>query len=129
MGPRNAATAFNDGNWSLTLNLSHAELFQLAVYALDYDNFNGRDITVSVGSDSARIDGSNGYLTGAYAVFNVNAAAGPLTIDIHQNAGGGSNSTISGVFFSAYTPEPSSFVLGGLGAVGLFVTARRRRQV
>ncbi len=126
-GPRNAATAFNGTDWSMTLNLSHAEHFNLAVYALDYDNFNGRDITVSVGSDSARINGSNGYLTGAYAVFDVNAGAGPLTIDIHQNAGGGSNSTISGVFFTAYTPEPSALALGSLGALGLLVAVRRRR--
>ena len=128
-GLRNAATAFNGGDWSLTLNLNQSEHFQLAVYALDYDNFNGRDITISVDGQSQRIDGSNGYLTGAYAVFNINASAGPLEIDIHQNASGASNSTISGIFFDKVSaPEPASLVVWGVVIVGGLAAAGRRRK-
>ncbi len=39
-----------------------------------------------------------------------------------------SNGYISGIQISQYTPEPSSFILCGLGAAGLFLVARRRRK-
>ena len=130
-GPRTAATAANGGDGTITLNLNHSVNFQMEVYGLDWENFQGgRDITITVGSASVRLDGANGYYTsGAYAIFDVDALAGPLTINIANN-NTSSNTTISGIFFDRgiLTPEPSTFVLGGLGAVGLALAVRSRRK-
>jgi hypothetical protein len=113
----------------MTLTLSQPENFQLAVYGLDWDKYNGRDTTITVGTASERLDAATGYQTGAYAVFDVNAAAGPLTITMTQNAGNASNATISGIFFDKIsTPEPASLVVWGLAIAGGLVIARRRRR-
>jgi hypothetical protein len=129
---RNAATTFNGGDYSVTLNVSKATDFNLSVYALDWDNFNGRDITLSInGLNPVEVNNTTPGLLGAYhngewVTWNINAPVGPLTIDIHQNASGASNSVISAIMF---TPEPSSMVLFGLGAIGLVAAARHQRRV
>lgn len=132
--PRVAATAYNDGSYSVTLNLNHAESFQLGVYGLDWDNYNGRDMTITVNGDTARFNNTtiaHAYNNGEWALFNItNAPVGPLVISFTQNAPTASNSVISAITFDhgVPTPEPSTFILGGLGLVGLFVAARRSRK-
>jgi PEP-CTERM motif-containing protein len=48
---------------------------------------------------------------------------------ITGSSGAGNFAIIDGFQLSpAPTPEPASFILGGLGTIGLFITARRRRR-
>ena len=67
----------------------------------------------------------------SYALFTsdrfVATSATPLLSFIGQSSGDNS-SFVDNVRITALNPEPSSFVLGGLGVVGLFVVARRRRK-
>ena len=131
---RKAATSFDGDNYSVTFDVTQATPIRLGVYALDWDNFNGRNITVTVNGESVNIDNvddgdapndaANDYVNGTWAVFDVNAPAGPLTISVQHNAGGGSNAVLSAVTFDPI-PEPASLGLLGVGALGLL--ARRRR--
>jgi hypothetical protein len=123
---RNAATTYGS-SFTFTVDVSKATDFNLSVYALDWDS-SGRDVTLSVNGDAVRVNNTtagllNAYHNGEWVTWNVNAPVGPLTIDVTYNSG--ANAVISAVMFS---PEPSTFVLGGLGVVGLFVAARRSRK-
>ncbi len=61
--------------------------------------------------------------------FNVSPVAGDLTFT-HSFTGAIGSNTVSynGFQLTQVTPEPSSFVLCGLGAAGLFLAVRRRRK-
>ena len=50
----------------------------------------------------------------------------PLFLEFMHDADGSSQTFITGI--TGVTPEPSSFILGGLGLIGLVVAARRRRK-
>ena len=131
---RRAATVFDGDAYSVNFTLNQAAQFRLGVYALDWDNYNGRNITVTVNGQSLNIDNvddgdapndaANDYNNGTWVVFDVNAPAGLLTVDVAHNAAATSNAVISAVTFDPI-PEPASLGLLGLGALGLL--ARRRR--
>lgn len=129
-GGRNASTSFisNDGNTQqITLNVGTPTNFQLAIYGLDWDNFNGRDATLTVNGESVEFDNTSppsAYHNGEWAVFDVSAPAGSLVIDFKGNASANSNSVLSGIMFDPI-PEPATLsVLGA--AVGLGLIRRRR---
>ena len=129
-GLRNASTSFinNDGNTqTITLNINTPTTFQLGVYGLDWDNYNGRDATVTVNGDSAELDNNNpagAYHNGEWALFNVTAPAGPLVISFKGNGPGNSNSVLSGITFDA-VPEPATFSI--LALAGTAVLRRVHR--
>ncbi len=57
--------------------------------------------------------------------FRITGATPGETITIGATQGPNGTATIAGITF---TPEPSSFILCGLGAVGLLLAVRRRRK-
>ena len=134
-GPRKASTSFSNGDYSITLNVTQAAQFRLGVYALDWDNYQNRDIILDVNGEQVNIDNlddndtpndaAGDYTNGTWALFNINATgAGPLTITVRDNQPNGSNNVLSAMTFDVI-PEPASASLIGVGALGLL--ARRRR--
>jgi hypothetical protein len=129
-------TVLNDGdygiNGNLTLNNLHIGTLYRVMLLVDDTRSCCADRTGSVADGP--LDGSHSSSTiqfafnagtpaiGAYytGTFTANATTQLIVVN---NQGG---NQIDGLVLS--TPEPSSFVLGGLGAIGLFVAARRRRK-
>lgn len=98
-GPRIAATWYSGTSFVIDVNISDGQTHQLALYALDWDSYNGiRQETVSItnGNGSVVLDTQKltNYVNGTYLVWNV---SGHVQALITKTAG--ANATISGVFF------------------------------
>ena len=96
---RLAATWFSATNFSFDVNLTDANTHQVALYALDWDNYlGGRAELVQVmdANSGATLDTESisAFTNGIYLVWNV---SGHVKIVVTMNRGG--NAVISGVFF------------------------------
>ena len=116
---RMAATWFSSSTFSLDVNLTDGKSHQVAIYAVDWDDYMGgraETIQVADANSGAVLDTRNisSFTNGMYLVWNI---SGHVRINATMNAGG--NAVISGIFFGgAMTSAPpaiSSFV--GLDSV------------
>ena len=90
-------------SFTMDVNLTDGKAHQVAVYALDWDNYlGGRAETLQVvdANTNAVLDtrSISSFTGGAYLVWNI---TGHVHINATMNAGG--NSVISGIFFSGAT--------------------------
>jgi len=125
LGPRKAATSFDNDDFFMDFAVNQPGSFQFSVYGLDWDNFGGRNIFLNVPGDTANL---SSYQNGKWAVFNLSfAAPGTFRLDVIDNQPGGNN-TISAIAFDNFVgaPEPSAFVLTMLAASSMLMRGRRR---
>jgi hypothetical protein len=66
--------------------------------------------------------------TVTYDQSGLHVAKGDVIAFVAYNDQNGANNSMQLNATINFTPEPSSFVLGGLGVVGLLIAARRRRK-
>ncbi len=105
---RIAATWYNASTFDFDINLTDGKSHQIAVYALDWDDYMGgraETIQVSDANTNAVLDtrAISAFTNGLYLVWNV---TGHVHISATMNAGG--NAVISGVFFGGSTPAVGS---------------------
>ncbi|OPZ24924.1 MAG: hypothetical protein BWZ02_02682 [Lentisphaerae bacterium ADurb.BinA184] len=126
-GTRKAATSFDGDDFFVDFVASQPGTFQLAVYALDWDNFDGgRSIILNVPGDSAAL---SSFQDGKWAVFDIHLPT-PQTfrLDVIDNQPSGSNNTISAILFAGYTPVPEPSAATVLLTLGLFRLWRGGRR-
>ena len=96
--------------------------FPLGVTSGVYDQL--LDMTASSSYNPAFITANGGTVESARSALFSSIAAGTSYFNIHTTSFGGGE--IRGFFQPAVVPEPSSLILMGTGAFGLFVVARRK---
>ncbi len=93
----------------------------------------GSPLTGASGTASVDITGFGNLAFPAYQTITVpfTATGATSTIRILSDSipptGNAYGPVVDNVTLTALTPEPSAFILGGLGLAGLFIAARRRR--
>ncbi len=83
------------------------------------------ELVTGSGGATVNYEENNGMFS-TLAYNTVVPVSGTISITSHATDGGGD--TLHYYGFTVTTPEPSTFVLGGLGLLGLLLAARRRRQ-
>ena len=90
---------YSASTFSFDVNLTDGNTHQIAVYALDWDNYQGgraETVQIADASTGTVLDSRNiaSFTTGIYLVWNV---SGHIKINVVLTGGG--NAVVSGVFF------------------------------
>ncbi|MEO8310574.1 MAG: DUF6701 domain-containing protein [Caldimonas sp.] len=97
---RIAACWYSSTSFSLSVAISDGQTHQMAIYALDWDNYYGRTETIEVrdAATNALLDSRNlaGFTGGVWAVWNVSGNVNVVVV----NTNGPSNAVVSGIFFA-----------------------------
>ena len=116
---RIAACWYSFSNYSVNVRISDGQVHSLALYAVDWDNYNGRTETIEIRDTgtNALLDSRSlaGFQGGTWLVWNI---AGNVTIVVRNT---NSNAVVSGFFFGAPQTPPNliangSFELGATAA-------------
>ena len=99
-----ASLWFNAPSFTMDVNLNDGNTHQVALYALDWDNYEGgraEQIQVKDASTSNVLDTRNatGFQNGQYVVWNINGHVKIVVTTTNPNA----NAVISGIFFESST--------------------------
>ncbi len=116
---RIAACWYSFSNYSVNVRISDGQVHSLALYAVDWDNYNGRTETIEIRDTgtNALLDSRSlaGFQGGTWLVWNI---AGNVTIVVRNT---NSNAVVSGFFFGAPQAAPNliangSFEVGATAA-------------
>ncbi len=108
--------------------------YNLFIYAANGAFGDGRTTFFTIGSTTlSALDNKSdnvGFIQGTnYVEFTNLVVNGSHTISgTYVSSGDGPQAQFNGAQLQTITPEPGSFVLAGLGALGLLLVARRRRK-
>lgn len=124
---RRANCAYDSNQLNFHLDVKENVVFDMAVYALDWDSYTRAGVLQLAGFDDTRRP-IVGFHDGLWHIFRVHAAPNvPLDFSFSRISGG--NITLSAIMFGnvQFVPEPSSMALWVLGVLAWFV--RRRIKI
>ncbi len=106
---RIAACWYSGSSYSLSVTISDGQTHQMAIYALDWDNYHSRTETIEIrdAASNALLDTRDlaNFTGGVWAVWNVSGNVNVVVV----NTNGPSNAVVSGIFFApAQAPAQSS---------------------
>ena len=105
---RIAACWYSSTSFSLSVTISDGQAHQMAIYALDWDNYHSRTETIEIrdAATNALLDSRNlaSFQGGVWAVWNVSGNVNVVVI----NTNGPSNAVVSGIFFAPVQAAPQS---------------------
>jgi hypothetical protein len=100
---RTATTWFAASSFSFNVNITDGNSHQIALYALDWDNYGGgraEMIQILDGTTGAVLDTRNisAFTNGIYLIWNISG-----NVNINVTLTGGGNAVVSGLFFESTT--------------------------
>ena len=113
-----------------TVTLTLSGLHQNSNYVFSWFNADWNNTTDRAGTLTDNLGGSIAFNQGTASILRDTYNTGSNTSLVLTFASTSTGDTIHQYAFANQfvSPEPSSFILGGLGVLGLFVVARRRRK-